>query len=142
MELKNSNFDEKSCGIILFREENGERLYLILKYPAGHLDLPKGHVEDQEDEHTTALRELEEETGISDAELIHGFREQISYEYKHKGHVSHKEVIFFLGKTKTNLVKISHEHLDYHWLPYDAAFNKTTFDNAKNLLRKAEEFLK
>ncbi len=136
------NFDEKSCGIVLFRVEDGKRFYLVLKYPGGHHDLPKGHVEDRESEHETAKRELEEETGISDVQLINGYREHISYEYNRKGNRSHKQVIFFLGKTSTKEIKLSHEHLAYYWLPYDAAFNKVTFDNAKNLLRKAEELLR
>ncbi len=135
------NYDEKSCGIVLFRIENGERLYLVLHYPGGHFDLAKGHVEDGEDEHQTAKRELEEETGISQVELIDGYREQISYQFKHKGKPCHKEVIFFLGKTDEEKVKISHEHTGYFWLPYDGAFNKVTFDNAKNLLREAEKIL-
>lgn len=135
------NYDEKSCGVVLFRVENGERLYLILHYPGGHFDLAKGHVEDGENEHQTAKRELEEETGISQVELIDGYREQIAYKFKHKGKPSHKEVIFFLGKTEEKNVKISHEHTDYFWYPYDAAFNRVTFDNAKNLLKKAEKFL-
>ena len=103
--------------------------------------MAKGHVENGEDEYQTAKRELEEETGISRVELIDGYREQISYKFKHKGKPSHKEVIFFLGKTEEKNVKISHEHTDYFWYPYDAAFNKVTFDNAKNLLKKAEKFL-
>lgn len=136
------NYDEKSCGIVLFRIEKGERLYLILHYPGGHFDLPKGHVEDKEDEHETAQRELEEETGISEIEFIDGYREQIAYEFKHKKKMTSKEVIFFLAKTEKENVKISFEHTDFHWLPYDGAFNRVTFDNAKNLLKKAEQFLK
>lgn len=136
-------YDEKSCGVVLFRIENGERLYLILHYPGGHFDLPKGHVEDDDkDEHATARRELEEETGISEIEFIEGYREQIDYDFKHKKNRITKEVIFFLAKTETKKVKISFEHTDFHWLPYDGAFNRVTFDNAKNLLKKAEQFLK
>jgi 8-oxo-dGTP pyrophosphatase MutT (NUDIX family) len=141
MEVDNEKFDEKSCGIVVFREKNNERLYLILHYPSGHFDLPKGHVEDGESEHETALRELEEETGISDVEIITDYRVPISYKYKKKGQPSNKQVVFFLGETATEAVKISHEHLDHFWLPYDAAFNKVTFDNAKNLIKKAERFL-
>lgn len=134
------NYDEKSCGIVVFREENGKRLYLVLHYPGGHWDLPKGHVEDGESEHETAFRELEEETGIIDVKFIDGYREQISYKFHHAGKHIHKEVIYFLGKTETEEVKISHEHQDHVWLPFPDAYNKTTFENAKNLIKKAEDF--
>ena len=61
--------DEKSCGVVLFREDP-RREYLILHYPGGHLDFAKGHVEKGEEraEKRTALRELEEETGIKTVE--------------------------------------------------------------------------
>ena len=59
MEIK---YDEKSCGIVLFREEEGTRQFLLLHYPSGHWDLAKGHVEEGETEHETATRELLEET--------------------------------------------------------------------------------
>jgi 8-oxo-dGTP pyrophosphatase MutT (NUDIX family) len=139
MGVEKEKIDEKSCGVVLFRKEENERLYLILKYPGGHFDMPKGHVEDHDaDEHATALRELEEETGIRNIKFIDGYREEVTYRYNKKGKPSNKQVIFFLGETEEKKIKISHEHLDYMWLPYDAAFNKVTFDNAKNLLKKAE----
>ena len=47
---------------------------LLLQYPQGHWDLPKGHVEDDDvDKHATAARELAEETGISEIEFVTGF---------------------------------------------------------------------
>ena len=134
-------YDEKSCGIVTFREIGTEREYLVLKYPGGHLDFPKGHIEEGETEHETATRELVEETGIKDVEYVDGFREEIAYRYNKKGTPSHKLVVFFLGKTDAKDCVMSFEHLDYYWLPYDAAYNKTTFDNAKRLLKKAEELL-
>ncbi|MEW6722749.1 MAG: NUDIX domain-containing protein, partial [Candidatus Micrarchaeota archaeon] len=51
--------DEKSCGIILFREGE-KRLYLLLHYEEGHWDFPKGHVEAGESEHEAASREAVE----------------------------------------------------------------------------------
>jgi len=134
-------YDEKSCGIVTFREEEGKRFYLILKYPSGHLDLPKGHVENEETEHETAARELEEETGISQVEFIEGYREPISYIYRRKGKMSNKQVVFFLGKTDQKKIKISFEHHDSYWFEYEEALQKITFDNAKNLVMKAESFL-
>ena len=63
------------------------------------------------------------------------------YVYRKKGKLSHKQVMFFLGRTETEEVKISHEHRGHLWLPYGAAHKKVTFDNAKNLLEKAEKVL-
>ena len=134
-------YDEKSCGIVTFREIGKEREYLILKYPGGHFDFPKGHIEDGETEHETAYRELVEETEIKDVIFVEGYREEIFYKYNKKGTPSTKLVVFFLGKTEAKKCTMSHEHLDYCWLPYDAAYNKATFDNAKNLLKESEKLL-
>ncbi len=138
-----SKYDEKSCGVVLFREEKGEPQYLLLHYPGGHWDFPKGHVEvGDKDEHSTALRELLEETGIADVTFIDGYREEIDYKFKnHKGQQVYKLVVFFLAKTELKEVKVSHEHHDSIWLPFDAAYNKVTFDNAKQLLKRAKEIL-
>ncbi len=134
-------FDEKSCGIVLFREKDGINLYLILNYPSGHWDLAKGHVEAGETEHQTAARELLEETGIADIQFIDGFREEISYQYRRNKKISNKQVVFFLAKTNLEEVKLSHEHKGFKWLPYGAAFNTLTFDNAQNLVKKAHLIL-
>lgn len=134
-------FDEKSCGVVLFRDEGDKRLFLTLKYPGGHIDLVKGHVELNETEIETATRELIEETGISDVEYVEGFRQHISYKYMKNNKPSNKQVIFFLGRTDLEDVKLSHEHHEFYWLPFEQALEKLTYDNAKNLLIKAKEFL-
>lgn len=132
-------FDEKSCGVVIFRKsQNNEIKYLVLHYPAGHWDFPKGHVEQGEKEIETAARELLEETGISDVEFVKDFREEVSYKYRNGGKLSNKQVVFFLGETSLKNIRLSHEHRDFDWLPYDVAFNKLTFNNAKNLLKKAK----
>ncbi len=131
---------EKSCGIILFREEKGERYYLLLHYPGGHWDFGKGHVELSEDEETTARREMKEETGISKITMAKGFRLKMDYFYRRERRLYHKDVIYFLGKTSETRVKLSHEHQGYAWLPYEEALGQLTFENAQILLKKAEKF--
>ena len=131
---------EKSCGIIVY-SKNKRKKYLLLHYPSGHWDLPKGHVEKDEEEEVTALRELAEETDITEVELDNGFRETINYYFREKGQTIYKEVVFFLGHTTTEKVKISFEHQNFEWLPYKQAHAKLTFQNAKGLLEKAEKFL-
>ena len=134
-------YDEKSCGVVVFRVENGEKYFLLLHYPGGHFDFVKGHVEAGETEEQTLRRELEEETGIKDLKLIKGFREPIAYLYRKEGKMSNKQVVFFLGKTETKEIVISHEHQGSLWLKYDEALKQLTFDNARDVLKKAKIFL-
>lgn len=131
-------FDERSAGIVLFSEQDSTKLFLLLHYPSGHWDFIKGRIEKDELPKEAALREAKEETGITDIQFVDGFEEKIQYIYQFEGRPIKKQVIFFLAKTNTTAVSLSDEHHDYIWLEFDAAFEKTTYQNAKDLLRKAK----
>ncbi|MCX6721664.1 MAG: NUDIX domain-containing protein [Candidatus Staskawiczbacteria bacterium] len=145
---------EKSAGAIIFRKENGINYYLLLHYGSGHWEFPKGHIEGKETEEETVIRELAEETGITDAAILPGFKKYIKYFFRqYVDKVSEKErragktpwvfklVVFFVAETKTKEVKISHEHKGFIWLPIDQAIKKTTFKNSKILLKEANDFV-
>ena len=133
--------EETSAGIVLFRKEESKILFLLLHYPSGHWDFVKGKMEQEESTHQTAVRETKEETGITDIVFVENFEEWIQYNFKYKGELVQKKVVFFLAETKTKEVKISHEHSGYTWLDYNSSMEKTTFDNAKTVLTKAEKLL-
>ena len=71
---------DKSCGVVLFNSGK----VLLLRHSStssrggGHWDFPKGHIDEGESEIQTALRELEEETGIAHTNVIAGFRDTIT----------------------------------------------------------------
>ncbi len=123
-------------------EKSDGNHFLILNYPTGHWDFVKGKIEHGEDLHQTAVRETKEETGISDLEFIDGFEEKINYNFQFEGELIEKEVVFFLAKTKTHKINISHEHLDYTWLDYKEALEKVTYQNAKNILTRANKLFR
>ena len=132
---------EKSAGIVLFRNDSSENEFLLLNYPQGHWDFVKGKMEKNATPHETAIRDTKEETGITNIEFIDGFEESVEYDFRFKKEDIHKKVIFFLAKTNEKNIQLSHEHNDYLWLEYNDALKKPTFENAKNVLSKAHEFL-
>ena len=132
---------EKSCGIVLFRYDAGKKLYLLLHYPGGHWDFPKGHVEAGEGEHQAAIRELHEETGIESAIFVEGFRERVEYFYYRDGKKMHKEVFYFLAESSVSQVRLSFEHKGFEWLPFEVAIERITFKNSKDVLKKAHSTL-
>ena len=132
---------EKSAGIVLIRNNSDKNEFLLLNYPQGHWDFVKGKIEKNETLHEAAIRETREETGITNIEFFDGFEESVEYDFRFKKEDIHKKVIFFLAKTNEKNIKLSHEHNDYIWLEYDDALKKTTFENARNVLIKANEFL-
>ncbi|KAF6250075.1 NUDIX domain-containing protein [Marine Group I thaumarchaeote] len=133
--------EETSAGMVLFRKEDSKILFLLLHYPSGHWDFIKGKMEKGESTHETAIREAKEETGIMDITFLENFEEWINYDFQYQGELVHKKVVFFLAETKTKEVMISHEHLDYTWMDYNTSMEKTTFDNAKTVLTRAQMLL-
>jgi 8-oxo-dGTP pyrophosphatase MutT (NUDIX family) len=122
-------------------EGDSEPEYLLLHYVAGHWDFPKGNIEAGEKEKQTAIREIREETGITDVEFFDGFRMKIEYKYKHGKKLVRKEVVFYLARTGTRQVILSHEHIGFAWQKFDDAIQQLTFRNAMNLLSAAKEYL-
>jgi len=133
--------EETSAGMVLFRKEDSKILFLLLHYPSGHWDFIKGKMEEGESTHETAIREAKEETGIIDITFLENFEEWINYDFQYQGELVHKKVVFFLAETKTKEVMISHEHLDFTWMDYNTSMEKTTFDNAKTVLTRAQMLL-
>lgn len=147
---------ERSAGAVIFRIEpfgaahgkGGKRLFLLLNYPSTshrakkeYWDLPKGHIEKGENVLDTVVREVFEETGLKDLEFFEGFKETIKYFFKWEEKNILKFVTFLLAQAKTKDIKISDEHLGYIWLSFEEAVEKLTFKNAKNIFKKANEFL-
>jgi ribonuclease HII len=127
----------KACGAIIFHKNE----FLLIKHKpedGGHWGFPKGRVEEGETEQETALREIFEETGLK-PKLIPSFRHEIHYPVED----AMKNVIFFLAEAKTKKVRyILNEIEDHKWLPYAKARKQLTFDNNKELLKKANKFIK
>jgi len=130
--------EERSAGAVVFRRTSGSPLYLLLRYPAGHWDLPKGNIEKGEEPLQTMLREVREETGLVDLVVIPGFNKKIEYFYRRDGRKVHKTVNFFLAETSVEKVTLSFEHQDYGWFSFADASKTVTYPNARRLIRDAE----
>ena len=131
--------EERSAGTILYQESPSGKIYLLLNYPSGHWDFVKGNIEKGETLKQTVLREVKEETDISDIKFVDGFEDKVEYYYQREGELVHKQVVFFLARTSTNDVKLSHEHLNFIWLRYNDAMQKLTYKTAQNLLKKVKD---
>ncbi len=127
---------EKSCGAIIFYKNKQNTKVLLVKNNNGrYWSFPKGHIEDGENEHQTAIREIKEETGL-DVVIEKGFRE-IS-EYCPFGKIR-KRVVFFLAQAFTDNVKIQEEEIDsYIWVDLQQARKMCSYDNDLRIIEKAE----
>jgi len=145
---------EVSVGAVVFRRVRGGGVqYLMIQYRHGHWEFPRGHVEEGETEDQTMRREIEEETGLTQLRLVSGFRESMSFSYTAKGNEReeriaegrcifiYKNVHFYLAEALGGEVRLSHEHKNYAWLPFEAAYSKLTFDNGRRVLQRAHDYL-
>ena len=134
--------NERSAGIIAFHGDAPEnRSYLLLDY-GRHWDFPKGHVTAGEDDLAAALRELKEETGIEEVEIVPGFSHEIAYFFRdRRKQLIRKAVVFFLGRTDQTQITLSHEHVGYAFEPFAQAVKRVTYPTAKQVLRLAEAHL-
>tara|TARA_B100001287_G_scaffold56305_1_gene44730 strand:+ start:448 stop:933 length:486 start_codon:yes stop_codon:yes gene_type:complete len=130
---------ETSCGFILLNFDS----FLLLQYPQGHWSFPKGHVEKGDaDHHSTASRELTEETGITDITIDAEWTQKTEYTFFRKGRETPKEVFWYLAETDELEVNLSKEHNNYLWLQFKEAEEQITFEQEKELLRSARRYLR
>ena len=125
--------DEKACGGIIVKDEK----VLMVKQVKGFSGFPKGHVESNETEIETAIREIKEETNI-DVTL----NENKSYRiyYNPKPNVS-KEVVYYLGKVINDKNPIAQEGevTEVIWVDIDKVEETLSFDNIKEMWKKAKK---
>ncbi len=129
---------EKSCGAVIFRNNNGTREYFLIMNKKGnargHWGFPKGHIEQGENEFETAAREIKEETGLS-VVFIGGVREVSSYSPRPG---VQKDVVYFLATPKNDAyVRLQAEEVaEYRWCAQKEAKDLLTHDTA--ILEKME----
>jgi 8-oxo-dGTP pyrophosphatase MutT (NUDIX family) len=127
-----------------FDLKDNQPLFLLLKY-TNYWGFVKGMIEENERETETARREANEEANLSRIRFLEGFREVIRYFFKLDGKLISKEVIFLLGEVdeeQAEKVKVSFEHEGFKWLTFDDAMRLVKHKNERELLIKANEFLK
>jgi 8-oxo-dGTP pyrophosphatase MutT (NUDIX family) len=122
----------RAGGVVYRRGEHAEIEYLIIQ-AKDNADwvLPKGHIEPNESQRTTAVREVCEETGIcarieSESELG-----TASFELGNE----HVEVVFYLMEASGSCEP--QEKRPMQWLPIDKAVESITHKESKKMLLRA-----
>lgn len=129
--------------VVVFRDVDENKFLLLHQKPQFEGDInwtfPKGHSEKGESPKESALRELFEETGIKDIDLVEGFCAREEY-ITPKGNLKTND--YFLGFVKDKNVTIQEEEIDkYAWLTYKEALETFTRQERINSLNKAQEYL-
>lgn len=88
---------EISAGGVVFKKQGKEIRILLLRDQNGNWTFPKGLVEDNENQEITAQREILEETGLENIELVVPLS-PIQYWFKWEGDLVKKTVYYYLFK--------------------------------------------
>ena len=112
----------RSAGIVVVRQQNGEWRFLILR-AYRNWDFPKGLIEPGEQPLAAALRETEEETGLTGLDF-HWSAESIDTGM----YGDHKVASFYLAQTRQEQIvlpinpELGHpEHNEFRWVTYQEA---------------------
>ena len=131
---------DTSFGAVVFKEEEGERLFLLVHHASGnHWDHPKGHPEEGETPRDTAAREIREEAG-SRVEFLEDFSVRTGWVLPDG---RPKEVTYFLARHIGDVPAGGPEGeiLGTRWLPEAGALAAITYDTGRDVLREAAEHL-
>lgn len=136
------NYESSAGAIVYYINSKTKKIsYLILHYNDNHWDFPKGKIESGETKRQAALREIKEETGL-DVVLNTDFEQSLSYFFKNKeGNLISKDVTFYVAQAPTQEVTLSPEHIYFNWHEFNDALKKLTFNNARQLLQMAHQFI-
>ena len=131
---------EKSCGAVVFTKIDGEIKYLLVSNREGIYGFPKGHVEKDETETETALREVYEETNLK-IDLIKEFRTFDEHLIPQKENTV-KQIVYFLGYFEKQDIVYQKEELSGACLvSFSEAMGLFQFESSKRILTEANDYL-
>lgn len=129
---------EKSCGAVIVKEKGRSRRYLLIHQIQGHWCFPKGHIRKGETEEQTAVREIQEETGLK-VKITGKYRSTVLYSPSDN---RQKEVVYFLAVPEGGREKVQKkELLEMYWVSYAEAMGILTYDSDAAVLEKAQSWL-
>lgn len=140
--MANLEITDQAFGIVPILRQDGHDRVLLVQHRAGHWGFPKGHAEPGETAIETACREFEEETGISAYTLISETSFSESYKLLKKDRLIKKTVVYFTAFVQSAEVRYQEKEIqDYIWLSFEAALERITFTQSRQLLTQVRQHL-
>jgi len=135
--------NEESFGIIPLRHSGDEWSVLIILHKHGnHWGFPKGKPDEGEAPIESAIRELEEETGLKVERLLQEDPIVESYTFYRGKDKVYKIVSYFPGVVSGALLLQPEEIRDGKWVHIEEANEVLTFQEAKNICDKVQQSLR
>lgn len=132
-----------SCGIIpIYKKDDQIFVGAVHNEKSNEWGLPKGTPENNEAPFETAKRELEEETGITEFEIIGGKTFSEEYSFEQDGVTHNKQNIYYIAEVKEMIDKKSDiDSKDMSWININDADEFFKFDTVKQVLKFVSEYI-
>ena len=129
---------DQSLGVVaLCKTQSGVKVLLLRHKNGDHWGFPKGHAEPGESEKETALRELQEETGLTISQFIEDCMFEQRYHFEKEGQQVDKLVRYFVGYVEHDELKLQAEEISEGvWVRPDELASYAKFDTARTLFQK------
>lgn len=135
--------EETSAGGIVYRLDNGHPRFLLIRDSYRNWGFPKGHLETGERADIAAVREVGEETGLTDLSML-GLVDTIEWQFRFRGSLIHKVCHFFLMETERS--KTSPQRAEgitaCRWSTFREAERMVSYRNARAVLRRARDMIR
>jgi 8-oxo-dGTP pyrophosphatase MutT (NUDIX family) len=133
---------ETSAGGVVYRLQDGEPYFLLIRDSYRNWGFPKGHLETDEAPDAAALREVREETGLETVTLD-GEIDTIDWFFRFRGRLVHKVCHFFLMRTDAEQTTPQRAEgiTACRWARFDEAEQLVSYANARDVLLRANAMI-
>lgn len=140
-DLPSQGIKEVSAGGMIYRKEEDGYYFVLILDAYGKWTFPKGHVDEGENEEEAALREIQEETGLTDLEAQGYLGETEVKVHKPEEKPFRKLIKYYLVETTSVELKVPDvkELQDVKWYPMREAYDRIDYSNAKDIFNKGLE---
>ena len=133
---------ETSAGGVVFRYDGQRMLVLLIRDTHRNWGFPKGHVEPGENFADAAVREVREETGLDQLDIVDAVC-TIDWRFRFRGRPIHKTCHFFALVTADQRTRPQRTEgiMACRWVPLDQGERLLTHDSARGVLAGAREIM-
>ncbi len=128
---------EPTAGGIVFRHnaKSNEIEFLLIQDAKNRWTIPKGHIENGEDSKQTAEREIREETGLQEMEVL-SWLGKINFRYRRVSSLVLMTTEIFLVRAKGDSDKLTPEDWmnGCKWMPAKVALDKIEYEDIGKLM--------
>lgn len=128
-----------SGGVVFRHNKDGELEILLIQDAKDRWTIPKGHIEEGETASQTARREIGEEAGLHDVDML-GWLGKIHFRYRRIDRLVLMTTQIYLVRVRTDGNEIQKEEWmnGIKWFPFNEALDLIEYEDIAKLMLKAK----